>query len=304
MPPILDVRGLSKSIKRKTLISDITFRIEEGEAFGLIGPNGAGKTTLLKTLVGFYKPTTGNIFFRGKETEKTSYKNFIGFSTQEDSVYRDMTIIENILYFGHLYGIPGKELKQRAEELLGIIGLSSAKNKLSEELSGGMRKRLDIACSLINDPELLILDEPFGSLDPKQREEIWSLLAKIRESGTAVLISSHFLGDLEAFCDKLGLVVSGKMIFVGPPRDLKKNYLDKVRITIKTYPFNLSQLKSVLPYMNVVENSIVINTTYSQLESDLGVILKSLYSLNEKITFFDISEPSLDELFRKVVENA
>lgn len=303
MPVLLDVRGLSKVISGKKLLSNITFKIEEGEAFGLIGPNGAGKTTLLKTLVGFYKPSSGNIIFKSKDIARGDYKRYIGFSTQEDSVYKDLTVEENLIYFGRLYSIPRKELINEVEEILDIVELKDARNKLAENLSGGMRKRLDIACSIINDPELLILDEPFGSLDPKQREEVWKLLYKIKESGTAVLISSHFLGDLETFCDNIGLVVSGKMIFVGPSKELKKGYLDKIRITIKTYPYNLSALRQTFPRVNTIENSLVFFATYSNLENTLTSIMEKLESIDEKITFFDVSEPSLDELFRKVVES-
>lgn len=303
MSIILNVRNVSKSIGGKKLLRSINFNIHEGETFGLIGPNGSGKTTLLKTLLGFYKPSEGNIFFKNKDISKCDYKNYIGFSSQDDSVYMDMTVEENLFYFGHLYGISNKELNNRVDVLIEMVDLNYARNKLYEKLSGGMQKRLDIACSLINDPELLILDEPFSGLDPKQREDIWALLSKIKESGTSVLLSSHFLEDLETFCDNIGLVVSGEMLFVGSPDELKKKYINNVKIIIKTYPFNLTGLRKVFPDSHIIANSLLFYVSYTELESRLMMIIKNLYSINEKITFLNVSEPSLDDLFRKVVEN-
>src|SRR3989344_6354616 len=194
--PLIKIDSVSKSFKDKKILENISINIMEGEIFGIIGVSGAGKTTLLEVMSGFQKPDSGNVFFRSDEVllnkeSITNYKSVLkdlkaikrmyGFATQEPSFYEELTINENLDYFGSLYDIKSATLKGNMNTAINLVCLAEAKDRLAKNLSGGMQKRLDIACSLVHSPKILILDEPTADLDPLLRNHIWRLVRKINK---------------------------------------------------------------------------------------------------------------------------
>jgi ABC-2 type transport system ATP-binding protein len=190
------------------LISNISFELHNGDIMGLIGRSGSGKTTILDTLTGLKKPNTGTISIRSKDSILAPGKA-IGYSPQENALFPYLTLEENLLTFGKLNGIDEKEVKERALGLLKQLDLTEHKKKVIANFSGGMKKRADLAVTLIHDPEIIILDEPFVGLDISIRKFIWNLLAGLSRRGKIIIISSHILSDIQIYCNKFGLVYRG-----------------------------------------------------------------------------------------------
>ena len=195
---IIEVKSLTKKFKDRIVLDNVNLDIPEGKIIGIIGINGSGKTTLLKTMLGFYKPNSGNIFYQGKKIEKIAraIKREFGYTSQDSSFYQKLTVKENMKYFGVLYGMHHKELIVNIKEILQFVELEEKKNVLAQNLSGGMQRRLDLACSMVHRPRILILDEPTEDLDPSLRRDIVNVIKKINKQGTTVIITSHLFYDL------------------------------------------------------------------------------------------------------------
>ncbi len=227
--PLIIFDKISKQFGEKKVINDLTLSIHKNEIFGIIGKSGAGKSTLLKMLIGFYKVDAGKIIYHGKNiTNNTaSMKQIVGFCTQENSFYPELTVEENLNYYGRLYGLDGRELKKRKDELLEIVALNTNKFSPANTLSGGMKRRLDFAISLIHYPQLLILDEPTTGLDPITEKAIWDLIKELSARGICILVISHTLDFVEKYCNTVGFLAAGKIIVTASPAALRRKYPHK-----------------------------------------------------------------------------
>lgn len=217
--------GITKRFGKKTVIDKLTLSIHKNEIFGIIGRSGAGKSTLLKLLIGFYPLTSGKILFQGNVLKGSEIKMHVGFCTQENSFYPELTVHENLYYYGKLYGIP--DFKKREAELLNLMDIASSRNVVASRLSGGMKRRLDFAISLIHKPQLLILDEPTTGLDPITEKAIWELIKELSSHGISIIIISHMLQYVGEYCDRVGFLADGKIIVHATPASLKKKYPSK-----------------------------------------------------------------------------
>lgn len=198
-------------IKKKRIIDDLNLEIYGGEIFGLIGRSGCGKTTLFKIFLGMLSPTTGKINIEGKNIfhNKNILKKYVGFASQENMLFEELSIVENIKYFGKLYGVNKKELKSRATDLLELFELYPSRHVLLKNLSGGMKKRANILISLIHDPKILVLDEPTIGLDALLRDKIWVYINRINALGKTIIVTSHLLQELEENCHVIGIMDKG-----------------------------------------------------------------------------------------------
>jgi ABC-2 type transport system ATP-binding protein len=201
-------------------VDGITFKVEDGEFFGLLGPNGAGKTTTINILTGIHKPTAGTATVAGYnvETDLKKIKELINVCPQEPSVYKFLSGIENIKFFGNLHLLSKEEIITRSDELLKMLGLYDARKRRTKGYSGGMLRQLNLIISLINDPEILFLDEPTVGMDPRARRKVWDFLGTIKEQNKTIILTTHYIEEAEELCDRVAIIDYGKLIAIGSPK--------------------------------------------------------------------------------------
>jgi ABC-2 type transport system ATP-binding protein len=240
MTPVLKTHSLTKTYRspiaqRKVkAVDDLSFEVYEGEIFGFLGPNGAGKTTTTKILAGLLTPTSGEAYIFGKPLEETSVKQRIGFLPEQPYFYPYLTGAELLDFSAQLFGIRRRERNKRTDQLLAAVGLENAARMRISSYSKGMLQRIGLAQALVNDPELLILDEPLGGLDPVGRKDIRDLILEMKEKGKTVFFSSHILPDVEMICDRVGILISGRLISVGRLDELLAEKVESVEITAES----------------------------------------------------------------------
>jgi len=242
MANVLEVKNVTKKIGKKTIIKDINFEIKEGEVFGLVGPNGAGKSTLIKVMLGLYKATEGTTLINGYDIKKDFEKALqeVGAIIENPEAYDYLSAKKNMEIFSRMYGRVDKE---KIDQLLKLVKLEDRKNHRVRTFSLGMKQRLGIAISLIPNPKLLILDEPTNGLDPIGIKELRDLIKNVsKEKGTAVLISSHILSEIELVCDRIAIIDNGEIIEIVEPKKVDENIeiIDvglKVEEPTKTHEF-------------------------------------------------------------------
>lgn len=210
---LLQVEGLSVQYARERVLSDVSFQLERGSVLGVIGADGAGKTSLLRAVTGLVKPSAGCVRIESGTS--------LGYVPQQFSLYGEMTLEENLSFFGSLNGLPGKSLRKRMDELLDFTALAPFRDRLAGALSGGMKQKLSLAVSLLHRPEYLVLDELTNGIDPVARHELWELIRKVREEGVAVLVSTQYLDEAEK-CDHVLLLHEGEKIKSGSPQELRR----------------------------------------------------------------------------------
>jgi len=206
--------------KRVTAVDSLSLEVRRGEVFGFLGPNGAGKTTTLKILMGLIYPTSGHARLFGRDLGDPQTKARLGFLPESPYFYDYLTSREFLCFYGHLFGLWGAVLGKRVDELLELVGMTHAKDLQLSKFSKGMLQRVGIAQALINDPELVVLDEPMSGLDPIGRKEVRDLILRLKESGKTVLFSSHILHDAEVLCDRVAIVLKGRLVACGRVTDL------------------------------------------------------------------------------------
>jgi lipooligosaccharide transport system ATP-binding protein len=213
---------LWKSFGNRPVVQGVDFSLNPGEILGLLGPNGAGKSTIVGMLYGIVKPDRGFVQLGENhiESQGSAARAKMGIVTQEDNLDPDFTVWENLTYFAHHYRITGKAARQRAGELLALVGLEDRGNALIDELSGGMKRRLVLARALINHPQVVFLDEPTTGLDPNARQDFWRSILQLKQEGCGVLLTTHYMDEAQRLCDRLLLLQQGKILDRGTPTEL------------------------------------------------------------------------------------
>jgi ABC-2 type transport system ATP-binding protein len=221
----IETNKLTKKFGDFTAVDAITFDVKKGEIFGFLGANGAGKTTAIKMLIGLSRPTSGNAKVAGydvyKETELI--KNHIGYMSQKFSLYEDLTVRENIRFYGGIYGLSKKQTKQKTNEIIEELALGSNVDKLVAGLPLGWKQKLAFAISGVHDPQIIFMDEPTGGVDPATRRQFWEMIYKTASSGTTIFVTTHYMDEAE-YCDRISIMVDGRIDAMGKPRDLKRKY--------------------------------------------------------------------------------
>jgi ABC-2 type transport system ATP-binding protein len=226
MPLAVEVTELAKIFKDRTIVDRISFSVNEGEVFGLLGHNGSGKTTTFNMLSGLLSPSSGSVMILGKSLKEMQRSKLeIGFVTQENSIYETLTVRENMEFFASLYGIDAKEdVPGRIKTILEEMKISEKSEVLASKLSGGMKRRLNIACSIIHDPKVIFLDEPTVGLDPIVRKEIWAVIEALQKQKKTIIITSHYMEEIEHLCSRVAIMVTGRIVATGTPDELKRRY--------------------------------------------------------------------------------
>jgi len=316
MRTIIKVNKVCKNFAGRLALYDMTFDVGAGEIFGLMGSSGSGKTTLLNTIVGFIKPEEGDIFFKSEFlrlktmshfisvfSHAESIKREIGFASQHPSIYPELTCTENLRYFASLYDISKEAIQKNIGILFQLMELDNVANVLAKNLSGGMQRRLDIACALIHDPKILILDEPTADLDPFLRKQLWYIIKKINEKGTTIIVSSHNLTDLEEMCDRIAIINAGRLIELDTPLRIKKKFFKTEEVRIESFPGNYKKIKSKIKNKDINDVKIVGNEIVIQCEAphDVLIYLLKLFSKeDETIIDVKIAKMSLDDVFMEI----
>jgi ABC-2 type transport system ATP-binding protein len=226
----IEADGLVMRYGDVTAVDGVNFTVEPGEFFGLLGPNGAGKTTTLEMIEGLRKPQAGSVTIDGQEPWRRdpALQRRMGVQLQSSAFFERLTAREQLTTFGALYGVP----KQRADELLEQVGMADKADDRTEDLSGGQKQRLSIACALVHEPDVVFLDEPTAALDPQARRNLWDLLRSLNHSGRTVMLTTHYMDEAEALCDRVGIMDHGSILELDTPAALVRGLDAPVHITV------------------------------------------------------------------------
>lgn len=223
---VLELINLKKSYGEKTVVDNVSFSVKAGDILGFLGPNGAGKSTTIALITSITEMNSGNISYRGKDIKKNlkEFKRELGVVPQDLAIYEDLSAYENVKFFCSLYNYSGKELKERTRKALEYVGLWDRRTDMPRQYSGGMKRRLNIACSIAHSPQILILDEPTVGIDPQSRNHIMEMIKTLNQNGTTVIFVSHYMEEIESLCNRVIIMDHGKVLEDMDKRELKKKY--------------------------------------------------------------------------------
>lgn len=240
---MITAKGLRKEFGDFVAVDGINFEVKKGEAFGLLGPNGAGKSTTMRMIASTSMRTGGELEILGKDpnTHGPEIRAHLGVVPQQDNLDRELKVWENLYIYGRYFGLARKYMKSKIDELIEFAQLEEKRNSKTEDLSGGMKRRLTIARALVNDPDILMLDEPTTGLDPQARHVLWDRLFRLKEQGVTLVITTHYMDEAEQLCDRLVVMDKGKIMAEGSPADLIKRYSSKEVLEVR---FGSSQNKT------------------------------------------------------------
>jgi lipooligosaccharide transport system ATP-binding protein len=237
-PPVVEARGLVKRFGGFTAVDGIDFAVQPGEAFGFLGPNGAGKSSTMR-MIGVVSPPSGGslqVLGRDPATKGDVIRGRLGVVPQEDTLDSELSVEENLLIYGRYFDLPRAEIRRRMDELLDFVQLSDRRRSRVEPLSGGMKRRLTIARALINQPELLLLDEPTTGLDPQARHLVWDRLYRLKQRGVTLIITTHYMDEADHLCDRLVIMDRSKIVAEGSPRELIAAYATREVLEVRFRP--------------------------------------------------------------------
>lgn len=299
---VIVARGLTKVFNKSLVAVDhVSFNVKEGEVFGFLGPNGAGKTTTINMLITVLKPTDGSASILGYDIVKQAndVRKVIGVVPQEYTADEDLTGYENVMLCADLYGIPHEVARKRALELLELVELSDFKDKKVETYSGGMRRRLELACGLVNRPRVLFLDEPTLGLDVQTRAATWDYIKRLKEEyGMTIFMTTHYLEEADALCNRIAIIDHGKILAIGSPEELKSNLGGDI-ITL-----SVNENKDISSFIEKIENVKEVKRTKNEYrikvknsESIAPLIIDALRNEGIKVIRLSLSKPSLNDVY-------
>lgn len=302
MSNVIEVKKLTKKYKELTAVDDLSFTVKEGEILGLLGPNGSGKSTTINCLLSLLNYSKGSIKIFGKEMKPNSYdlKSKIGVVFQDVSVFDELTVYENIDYFCGLYIKDKKTRKEYIEDAIELVGLKDFKKFYPKKLSGGLLRRLNIACGIAHKPKLIFLDEPTVAVDPQSRNNILDGIKKLRDNGATIVYTTHYMEEVEILCDRVIILDKGKILASGTCDELKELAKIEEKISIEVnnlddkYLDEIIELKNV---SNVVYGGNILQVTYSKGKNNLVEIMEYLKSKKIKYNKIFSERPTLNDVF-------
>lgn len=299
---IIEVKNISKRFNDKLVLDNISYEVKEGEIFGFIGPNGAGKSTLINIMTSLLTPDSGTIEICGYDIlrEPIKAKECMGYVPQELALMEDLNAYDNLEFFGALYGLKGKLLKERIAEALKVTGLEETKKQKVKKFSGGMKRRLNIAVSILHHPKVLILDEPTVGVDPQSRNHIFSFIKNIcKEWGTTVIYTSHYMEEIEELCKRVFIIDLGKEVSYGDREEIKASVFSNNKVIIDTQDISgetIMKLKDLEGIDKVSDKDNVLTLTIDskfKLASVLSLLEKETVNI-KKISY---EEAKLEDVF-------
>ena len=299
---VIETQNLTKKYNSFLAVDGLNLRINKGEVFGFLGPNGAGKTTSIKMMVGLLKPTKGRVLIEGEEIESVE-KRKIGVCPQDLVIWDGLTSEENIALIGDMYEVPGKVLKERITQLLHDLILSDKTKTVASQLSGGMKRRLNLAMAVIHDPEIVVLDEPSAGLDPQSRLVLWEYIQSLsKEKGKTIILTTHLMEEADRLSDRIAIMDHGKLLVLDTPESLKKKIGrgDVVEILLSNPEMNdkvVSLMNSMEGIEEVKEIKGKVNVRALDAVSKLPGMIKSIEKMGISIVDTSIRRNTLEDVF-------
>lgn len=293
---MLKVENVTKYYDDNLAVDNLSFEVNDGEIFGLLGVNGAGKTTTFRMILGLIDKNEGNIILDGKKIDY-SVTDKIGFLTEERSLMLKLTVKEQAIYYGTLKGMKERDILKKLDYYLEKFKISEYKNRKIKELSKGNQQKIQFICAIINDPKLLILDEPFSGLDPLNVEDFMKVIREFRDKGTSIIFSSHRMEHVELFCEKLVILVKGKSVLSGSLKDIKKNYQKKNIIIDASVDENILRSLKGVEEVNKVSNEFIVKIKSDKYIKNVFDYVKEC----ENVLKFSVEDASLNEIFVETV---
>ncbi|MGG7098774.1 ABC transporter ATP-binding protein [Clostridium sardiniense] len=298
---ILEVSNLKKKYGHKEVVKGISFSVNKGEILGFLGPNGAGKSTTINILSTALKASDGEMKFMGRDIlkNKKEYKSKLGIVPQSLAIFENLSALENVKYFGSFYGLKGEKLKTQSEKALEMVGLLDRANDLPKTYSGGMKRRLNIACTLAHNPELLILDEPTVGIDPQSRNHILESIKELRKSGTTIIYTTHYMEEVEAISDRALIIDNGQIIAEGTLEELKGQMEEQVVYNISATDVEEIDKDILLSVKGVekVECKECLRVSTLKESNNLDKIILKLIENDVKIKNIVTEEQNLETVF-------
>jgi ABC-2 type transport system ATP-binding protein len=296
----VEARNLTKQFGHFTAVDAVSFIVPRGQIFGFLGPNGAGKTTTIRMLLGLLKPTSGTAAVLGYDVVKqtNAMRQRIGYMSQKFSLYNDLTVAENLNFYGGTYGVRGEQLRQRKAAILQMAGLQGRENELTKNLAGGWKQRLALGAAIIHEPQMLFLDEPTAGVDPISRRTFWNLLYELAETGASILVTTHYMDEAEQ-CEQLAFIQGGRLVAQGSPQEIKAKFMhgQVLEIACSRPDVAIAALRALGLFEEVALYGSLIHVVTQDPDTHEPVIAEHLRQIDVAVAAIDRIAPSLEDVF-------
>jgi ABC-2 type transport system ATP-binding protein len=302
---MITLRSVSKSFGNIEAVKNISFNIEKGEIFGILGPNGAGKSTIVNILNTLVKPDEGDVIIDGVniKDDGETIKLIMGVVPQEIALYEELSAYENLMFWGGLYDIPTQELKKNVNKTLEIVDLVSRKDDRIKTFSGGMKRRINIACSLLHNPKILVLDEPTVGVDPQNRNHIFEVIERLNNEGMTIIYTTHYMEEAERFCDNIAIIDVGRIIAQGTLKELRQISNVKDLLTIKLADADdetISRIISENPLFRFDSTSGTFKVECGNIGNDTSIIINQIQNSGGVIEKINSQGTNLESIYLKL----
>ena len=306
----IQVEGLTKKFGNFIAVNQVSFSVKAGEVFGWLGPNGAGKTTTIRMLLGLLKPSAGRLRVLGYDpvTQAKTMQARVGYMSQQFTLYNDLTALENIRFYGKVYGLSREVLRQRQAEIIHMAGLEGREHVLTSNLSGGWKQRLALGCAIVHNPKVVFLDEPTAGVDPISRREFWGLIYAMAKKGTTVLVTTHYMDEAE-LCQRVGFISQGKLVALDTPEQLKQTQMRGQVLEIATSApdramlvLKAAQVAGKIPFDEVALYGAQIHAVVPDARQYREAVRQLL--MDEKVDVHSVEwiAPTLEDVFISAVK--
>lgn len=299
---ILKIENLKKSYKDLTAVNNLSMEVKEGEIHGILGPNGAGKSTTINCILGLVIPDAGKVLFEEKYSIK-KWKANVGYVPQELAIYDELTAEENVKFFCSLYGMSASDVKKKTEKALDFVGLTEVKNKKAGTFSGGMKRRLNMACGIAHEPKLIIMDEPTVGIDPQSRNRILENVKKLNEGGATILYTTHYMPEVEEICNRITVVDHGQTVISGTKQDIICKMGKNIQLTItfeekqEHIDAFVAEMEAISGVKDVCMKDNVVKMKYPKEVVVMDKVIGTSVAKGMSIINITSEEPSLEEIF-------
>lgn len=289
---VIETENLTKKFGDFTAVDGLDLKIKEGEIFGFLGPNGAGKTTSIRMMVGLISPTEGQVKVGGKTDGESTER--VGICPQHIVLWEELTTYENIYFMGKMYDVPADTLKSRVEKILDDLKLTEKRDSLASQLSGGMKRRLNLGMSIVHEPDIVVLDEPTAGLDPQSRYSVWDYINELKEGrGRCIILTTHLMEEADRLSDRVAIIDRGKLLLVDTPENLKKSVGrgDSITIELKDKERNREVLEMIEAFDEILEANEIDDNVVLRVMDAVGRMAELTEKIEEK--GFGISDVSI-----------